>query len=393
MKPPSLCALAAILGFLATSSVADPRSDQSIFQNTPVSDLPMMEVIVPEPPTVLRGGGHRVLCYEIFVTNMFRRPFALDNLRVVTGDGTELLESSGKALKASLVQAGKAPQADALPLLKNGERLIFYAWIDLPADVALPGTIRHELRFLPEKGDPLTIRGAQVPVKDAVRTIEPPLRGDDWAAVNGPSNVSAHRRALLTLDGRAQIAQRYAIDWLQLDKDGKSFDGDPHVNSHYHCYGQDVHAVADGMVTEVKDGIPENTPGARTRAVPITLDTVAGNHVMVDIGGGVFALYAHLQPGKIRVQVGDSVKAGEILGLLGNSGNSSEPHLHFHLCDRNSPLGSQGIPYVFQQFAVTGGVSAGESGLAEIHRLSAPEARRKEMPLENEIVSFSAPVR
>ena len=86
---------------------------------------------------------------------------------------------------------------------------------------------------------------------------------------------------------------------------------------------------------EVKDGIPENVPGANSRAVPITLETVGGNHVIIDIGGGHYAFYAHLKPGGIRVKLGDKVKRGQVIGLVGNTGNSTEPHLHFHISDGN----------------------------------------------------------
>ncbi len=81
--------------------------------------------------------------------------------------------------------------------------------------------------------------------------------------------------------------------------------------------------------------------------MPITLETVGGNYVALDLGGNRFAFYAHLQPGSIKAKVGDRVRKGQVLALLGNSGNSTEPHLHFQVTDGNSPLGSEGLPYVF----------------------------------------------
>ncbi len=126
--------------------------------------------------------------------------------------------------------------------------------------------------------------------------------------------------------------------------------------------------MADGVVTEVKDGIPENVPGQR--AVPITLETIAGNHVVVDIGGGRWAFWAHFQPGSIKVKVGDRVKRGQVLGLVGNSGNSSEPHLHFQVQDGASPLASEGVPYAFDSFEVSGA------------------KRSKQLPTEKEVVTF-----
>jgi murein DD-endopeptidase MepM/ murein hydrolase activator NlpD len=96
----------------------------------------------------------------------------------------------------------------------------------------------------------------------------------------------------------------------------------------------------------VKDGIPENVPGLASRAVPITIDTVGGNHIILELEKGRYAFYAHLQPGSLRVKAGDRVKQGQTMALLGNTGNSTEPHLHFHVSDGNSPLGSEGVPYV-----------------------------------------------
>jgi hypothetical protein len=100
----------------------------------------------------------------------------------------------------------------------------------------------------------------------------------------------------------------------------------------------------------VKDGIMENVPNAAKMAVPITLETIGGNYVMEDIGGGRYAFYAHLIPGTIGVRVGDSVSAGERLAKLGNSGNSTEPHLHFHVCDGPSPLLCNGLPFEIDYF-------------------------------------------
>jgi murein DD-endopeptidase MepM/ murein hydrolase activator NlpD len=163
---------------------------------------------------------------------------------------------------------------------------------------------------------------------------------------------------------------------VRINADGKSFTGDAKDNKSYRAYGSDALAVADGTVTEVKDGIPENVPGINSRAVPITLETVGGNHVILDIGHGRYAFYAHLQPGSLKVKLGDHVKRGQVLGLVGNSGNSTEPHLHFHLSDANSPLGSEGIPYTLESFTTR---LKGETSSAQ-HKM--------EIPTENEIVTF-----
>ena len=118
---------------------------------------------------------------------------------------------------------------------------------------------------------------------------------------------------------------------MKVNDDHKTFTGDQLKNENYLAEGNNALAVANGTVVEVKDSIPENVPGINSRAVPITLETVGGNHVIIDIGGGYYAFYAHLKPGGVKVKLGDKVKRGQVIGLVGNTGNSTEPHLHFHI--------------------------------------------------------------
>ena len=180
--------------------------------------------------------------------------------------------------------------------------------------------------------------------------IQAPLRGKNWWTPNGPANDSVHRRVVVALANHLGLPERFAVDWIQLGADGNSFSGNPSDNRSYHCYGAEVLTVAAGRVVGVKDGIAENVPNAAKMAVPITLETIGGNYVMEDIGGGRYAFYAHLIAGTIGVKVGDSVSAGEPLGKLGNSGNSTEPHLHFQVCDGPSALQCNGLPFEIDHF-------------------------------------------
>jgi hypothetical protein len=124
----------------------------------------------------------------------------------------------------------------------------------------------------------------------------------------------------------------------------------------------------------------------------ITLDNVVGNYLILDLGHERFALYAHLQPGSVRVKLGDSVKAEQVLARLGNSGNSDAPHLHFQLTDANSPLGAEGFPYEiegFTQLGVSDDPSVLDSGQA--WRPKGGEAltvHRREFPANNAVVTF-----
>jgi hypothetical protein len=223
-----------------------------------------------------------------------------------------------------------------------------------------------------------------VPVAPEAAPIGPPLRGGPWLTANGPANETGHRRALIPIGGTPSIAQRFAIDYVKVGDDFRTWKGDQLKNESYYAYGNDALAVADGIVVEVKDGIPQNVPGANSRAVPITLETVGGNHVVLDIGGGRYAFYAHLQPGSLRVRLGDHVRRGQVLGLVGNSGNSTEPHLHFHLADGVSPLGSEGVPYRYDAFDIVGRCRSFNTGCER----APPAARRGETPLANELIGF-----
>jgi murein DD-endopeptidase MepM/ murein hydrolase activator NlpD len=156
-------------------------------------------------------------------------------------------------------------------------------------------------------------------------------------------------------------------------------------------YGQPVVAVADATVALVRDGLADTAP--RTPP-PATVRAVAapGNVVVLDLGGGRFATYAHLQAGSIAVQQGTRLRQGQVLARIGNSGNSGGPHLHFHVSDTTEPLGGEGLPFVMDQFDLVGRVPALGPMLAGTPwtaQASQPARRvRGEMPMENMVVHF-----
>lgn len=362
----------------------------------PASFPPSFEVRVPKAPTVMHGGGQTILPYELHITNFTNQPITLQKIEVFGTDAlgggptlasssTPLLILSDSALTRSLARPGMRVLPGERVHIAPGLRAVAYMWV--PVSGAPPKAIRHRITATADTGSAgtLVLETASVPVNNDLLVITPPLKGSGWLAANGPSAQSGHRRAMIPLGGSFFIAQRFAIDWVKLDARSKTFSGDSLKNSSYYAYGNNALAVADGIVTEVKDSIPENVPGLSSRAVPITLETVGGNHVIIDVGGGHYAFYAHLQPHSIRVKVGDKVKRGQVLGLVGNSGNSTEPHLHFHMSDASSPLGSEGIPYAFETLYVIGECPS----LGSTCTMSpSPTVRRLSMPVENEIVRF-----
>jgi murein DD-endopeptidase MepM/ murein hydrolase activator NlpD len=114
-----------------------------------------------------------------------------------------------------------------------------------------------------------------------------------------------------------------------------------------------VLAVADATVVEAVDQYPDLMVGARW---DLTLDNAGGNRIVLDLGEGRFAGYAHLQPGSVTVHPGDRVTRGQHIANVGSSGTSGGPHLHFQVMDRPSLLVADGLPYVFDVFELTGKV-------------------------------------
>ena len=154
--------------------------------------------------------------------------------------------------------------------------------------------------------------------------------------------------ALNPINGELWAAERFAIDYVQLGPDGRLFTGDVTKPESYPYFGADIHAVADGPVVAVVDGLPEQVPGMTPTGLP--LDQYGGNHIVQDIGDGNYAFYAHLKTGSVKVKPGDRLSTGQVIGNLGNTGNSDAPHLHFHVMSTPDPLRSDGLPFVLTSF-------------------------------------------
>jgi Peptidase family M23 len=366
----------------------------SLAQSSPAPVQPrqvefvQMQAAIPEPPTAFRGDGAWHLCYEIHLTNVSPSVWSLQDIQVSNENGVRLSEVAGNALATVLYHPGSMPEAQPLPLnnIGPGEAVVAYMWIDLAQNAPMPKQLQHELTVR-KAGDAnnVAVQSISTTVLTELPQIAAPLHGKNWVAGSAPSNTSPHRRTIIIYEGKPYIAQRYAIDWVQFGDNHETYRGDAKDNRSYYCFGHEAYAVADATVVEVKDGLPENTPGEKP-AVPINFDTVAGNHVNLDLGGGVHAMYAHLQPGSIRVKVGDHVTPGQVIGLVGNTGNSSEPHLHFQLMSAKSPLGGEGLPYTFATFYQVGRMTK-QPPDAVLER-TPPIAHHGEMPMENAIVNF-----
>ena len=273
-------------------------------------------------------GGQPVLFYEIFLAN--RSADGLQKVEVL--DGERVLKTiDGDELNKSL----RAPQLGV-------SDYAVYMWVGLNAGDK-PVSISHRLYFANE-----TLAGGRSDISYAPPiVISPPVYGGMWLSAEGPYNFNHHRRAIIPLMGKAYVPERYAIDWIKYGPNGKIYKTDGATVEDYYAYGQEIHAVADGEIVDTKDGIPNNVPFD----VPATsVGWAAGNLVTEQIGNGTYAYYVHMIPGSLRVKIGDNVKTGDVLGLLGSTGISGAPHLHFHIGDTKDPLFTNGLPYVFSSY-------------------------------------------
>ncbi len=366
----------------STSAQAIPKAE-----HTPKPVVPLFNAVIPIAPTAFKADGKWHLVYELHISNMDKWEYAFTRIEVVSADAQQktLATFAGADLDGMFIHPG-LPDAEKVSKLAPGEFGVAFLWVTFDRLEDIPAAIAERVSVkIGDYPEALSIVTPPTNVdQQPVLVISSPLVGEDWVAANGPSNTSQHRRALIPIDGHAYISQRFAIDWVQVYADGETYKGDPSENKNYRAYGSEIHAVADGVVTQIGDGIPQNTPGAKSLAVPITLETIGGNHVIMEIGNGLFAFYAHMQPGSLRVKVGDKVRRGQVLGLLGNTGNSSEPHLHFQICNANSELGSEGLPYAFASFDVQG--RGGEDKISMFS--GGPVKHEMEIPAEDEIVRF-----
>ncbi len=389
-----LLVLVALISFaFARSSFAQQKPPPA-----PGNDpLYMRVVATPYPPEaqILDGAGHRHSAYELYVTNFGKTPLKITKLDVQGKDDDKVVvnqPASGKQLAAMFVPAtgGDASKPND-PSLKPGETGIFFIFADWIPDQGDPDTFETAITIEQhgERSGSGTIHAAALEInQDDPIVIRSPLRGKNWLAANGPSNTSAHRRAMLPINGQPHIGQRYAIDWIQLGGDGNSFTGDKRKNSSYHAWDQEIHAVANGKIVAVKDGIPENVPNSGQIAVPITYETLAGNHIIQDLGDGHFAAYAHLRPGTLKVKVGETVQAGSVLAHLGNTGNSSEPHLHFQVCDAPSFPASEGLPFAINGFTLQDyKIDKAQNGHQAL-LVKSSHPMTKQEPMEDELDSF-----
>ncbi|MFH1160911.1 MAG: M23 family metallopeptidase [bacterium] len=227
--------------------------------------------------------------------------------------------------------------------------------LPLPLDQAYPTTLSHRFEFRDTLQNlPMVYEGAifSPRLSESPVRISSPVKGEMMLLEN-QSTRGLHFRILLFTGGKLWRPERFAFDSRKYNEEFKFYEGDPKVNESYFNYGDTLYAVADGVVVTLVDGLPENH-GDAMNVVFYSFIEFAGNYLVLDIGGGHFAGYAHIVPNSFLVQAGDQVKEGDPVALLGNSGNSTDPHLHFQITDGPDFIYSNGVTFVLKRYIKIG---------------------------------------
>jgi hypothetical protein len=351
---------------------------------------------VESAPVPFMGSDGRVhLVYELWMTNFSSADVSVEKVDVV-GDGKVLESLDATAIATRLQPAGRR---ESVSKLAGSAQALLFLHVTLAAGATAPAQLMHRIVIHADAAPPgqqeIAESGGEVAVsRAAVVTIAPPLKGGGYISADSCCDATRHTRAAMPINGRVWVAQRYAVDWEQMDAQGRIYNGPREKLESYTIFGRPVLAVSDGVVLSVVDGLPEQTPGKFP--TNISLDEADGNNVILNLGGERYAMYAHMQPGSIKVHKGDHVKLGQAIGLVGNTGNSVAPHLHFQVMDRPSSLASSGLPYEIKDFQVIGKTpgtkafdEAEEKGTpVTVIPMSPSNKVRDAFPLDQLVISF-----
>jgi murein DD-endopeptidase len=358
-------------------------------QTNAQSRAPIVQAVdlsVPVPPVSFSQDVDHVLVYELHITNFQQVDVVLTSVRVRTPIG-RVADYRGAELQQRLVRPGFRNDYATPHIIGPGMRAVLNLWITLPTWFV--PSLTHEVDLdvqRPSGPVQVTVEGgmSRVQGRDPL-VLDPPLRSGPWIAIYDPLLKGGHRTAIYTVDGRARIPGRFAIDFIALPPMGALARDVAARPADGNGFGAEVLAVADGTIVAAVDDMPERTPP------PVPPENASGNYVALELSGGRIAFYEHLQQGSIVVKAGEKVKSGQVIARLGASGSTSiGPHLHFHVADANSLLASEGMPFVFKHFTMLG-------DFASIQALHAGEpwrpaalasGRGESRPAPNSVISF-----
>ena len=309
-----------------------------------------IKMAIPYPVQIYRGNDIKCLVYELHLVDSLKKPIEFVEF-TISSDNTILLQDS---------------IYERLPKKSDKFRYVKYIWINVDQ---VPKVLSHRIKF--KVDDILYDFSKDVElINEPIITIGLPVKNGIWYMCDGPSPINSHRNHTTALKSRYDSLQdgfklgysnqRFAIDFEKLGDNGRLYKNDGLKNYDHFCFKEDVIAVADGVVIGLVDSLPDMPNPPLIEEFENSAD-FTGNLVLLDIGDGLVASYAHLLAYSMVVNIGDTLKKGDLIGKIGSSGNSTMPHLHFHISkpdfnivNRTDIVGmfivSEGVSYVFDKY-------------------------------------------
>lgn len=342
-------------------------------------DLPLMVEVMSLPEAVPTTDG-RLAVYELTLSNMGSETMRFEQVRILDPIGRQVIALRGEALSRRF----HAPGPDQGPLTLHYGR-IATVYLEVPIVGAVPAQLGHDIWFRQGEGELTGLQPGMIRLDATpIPRLAPPLKGGPWVAIHSPDWPRGHRRVIYTR-GKPRIPGRHAIDFVLADSAGRIAKGDADVPANTLGYGAEVLAVADARVAMVRDGMKESASVSGNPAH--AQDDAAGNFISLDLGNGRFAIYEHLKPGSIRVKQGERVSTGDVIASLGFTGDTTGPHLHFHVADAPQPLLGEGKGFVFDRFELLGSYPD-LSDLGSKPWSGASSVRTGEKPGPNTVIRF-----
>ena len=339
-----------VIAAIVFAGCTQPAAEQKQIPETPV--VTMTSPVAPIPVASTDGVN---IAYELELNTPKGMKFVPENIEVIDPATQKILFTPTAEVLVRSFKPAADPPLTAEEMMKGSLKVPtprISIWFKVSPD-AVPDKLVHRLTLNRTAGglSPLTVTGGEVIVQKDVKpvVIGSPMRGPGWAVMETTSGTTHHFLMPVTMYNRTTVDQRFAQDWFYIDPvTGHASNGNVTLASDFYGYGKELLAVADGTVVDTRDGVPDNP---NYKLPPFAFETGTGNNVVIDIGNNKYACYCHIIPGSIKVKKGDKVKEGDVIGLLGNSGQSEIPHLHFEVVTGHPAImGSEGYPFVFRSF-------------------------------------------
>jgi murein DD-endopeptidase len=343
------------------------------------------DIQIPHTPDLVIIDGKPTVYYELHLTNFAADSIMLENLEVFNPADSSVVISCNKdnlGKRYSRIGVFRKNENNIVPPGASG---IIYLEFVIQNNLQLAH--RLEFKILHKGSEKLrSIQGALINLaRRPALILGAPLSNGPWAAVYDPAWETGHRRVIFTVDGKARIPGRFAIDFVRVNDQGEYAKENSDVVKNWYGYGDDVFAAAAGVVAAVRNDFAESS--TISGSPHYTADNATGNYISIDIGNSNILFYEHLTPGSIKVKPGQQVKKGDKIATLGFTGQSTGPHLHFHVANANSPLGAEGIPFVFEHFTVLG-VYTDFANFGKVPWTPLKKIIIEERPVSNSVLRF-----